>query len=134
MPRFVVLAALGFLFATASCFAQSSGWVVRGVGGDSCAKYLGAVHGGPVGTGQKIVGPDNRDFFDSAEVYAGWLQGYLSGLNSVQSPGSKQIAVDYAGVQMWITNWCQERPASRLYEAAAAFARSQWQSIEQQKR
>lgn len=117
------------LVTSAPCLAQNGGWVVRGVGSDSCAKFLAAVKAEPGGAGEKMAGPKGQDFFDAGEVYAGWLQGYITGLNSVQPPGSRQIAVDYTGVRMWIANWCQSRPANRLYEAAAAFARSQWQSL-----
>jgi hypothetical protein len=132
MNRFFAAIAI-VLVTSAPSFAQSGGWVVRGIGTDSCAKFLAAMKAEPGGAGEKIAGPNHQDFFDAGEVYAAWLQGYLTGLNSVQSPGSRQIAVDYAGVRMWISNWCESRPANRLYEAAAAFARSQWQALDRDK-
>lgn len=65
-----------------------------------------------------------RKYVDEGEVYAEWIQGYISGFNMINTL-SKSIAVDYPGTDLWIRKWCETHPADRLVSAVTSFIRSQ---------
>ncbi len=105
-------------------------WVVRGVGSDSCGKFLAAVENMPPGKGATL-NYDGNTWFDKDEVYAEWIQGYITAVNLMQvffPHPTKQIDVDYPGTELWIRDWCEARPANSLLAAVSAFVRSQFGS------
>jgi len=100
--------------------------LLRGVGLDSCGKFLATVERTVSGKGLKYTHPNGTEFFDAGEVYAEWIQGYLSALNELNARTKKrQVSVDYPGVERWLRNWCQTHPAESVFAAIGAFASEQ---------
>jgi hypothetical protein len=126
----VMLAAMLPMMSTAQPETKGKHWAYRGAGNDSCGKYIVATSDSSPGSGKAIQNLDGKMYFDQSNLYAQWVQGFLTGINVTDFSGSKQIEIDYTGVQLWISKWCQENPASSLVEAVSAFARSQKQTLE----
>ena len=97
--------------------------IMRGVGNDSCGKFLAAVGNLPIGKGPMIRSLDDRTYYSKGEVYAEWIQGYISGFNVLSNNRSQQIDVDYPGVDLWIRKWCDTHAAEPLVEAVHSFIR-----------
>src|SRR5215831_12464947 len=85
---------------------------IQGVGLDSCGKFLAAVEGLPIGLGPVLTYADGRKYLSEAAVYAAWIQGYISGVNSYER--LRQIKIDYAGTELWMKNWCNSHLADNL--------------------
>jgi hypothetical protein len=78
---------------------------IRGIGADSCAKFLG----------------DRRSSL-LVEHYRDWLDGFLTALNT-QIPNTYDIAggADMDGILEWISNWCGTNPGSKFLSGAEAY-------------
>jgi len=110
---------------TATAPAQQGHMVhYRGIGSHSCASFLATVSGNKPGqtTGISREGP-HEAYFGEDYVYLQSISGYLTAINE-GSDESHQITVDIAGVDLWLRNWCQARPADPLGWAAAAFVQA----------
>jgi hypothetical protein len=65
-------------------------------------KFLGAVQGLPPGKGLAII-RDGRRFSDDGEVFAEWIQGFITAFNAMpEVDEAHQVYVDYAGTSLWI--------------------------------
>jgi hypothetical protein len=103
--------------------AKPHGWVVRGVGNDSCGKFVAALEDSPPGRG--AIEWQGATYYGMREVYAEWIQGFVTAANLQSDHRSKQISVDYPGTELWIRKWCDMRPAQTVIDAASAFIRDQ---------
>lgn len=107
--------------------AQGRGYFVYDPGNQSCEKYLAAVHGHAPGTASAI-NRRSRRYSDDHYLYMAWLGGFLSATNWwLMGDERNEIRVDGSAVDVWIRKWCEQNPASRLIEAASAFAWDQRQ-------
>jgi hypothetical protein len=98
--------------AVAKSFAEEKMTVVLGIGNRSCGSWTQARHS---------VGM-------LADVYEGWVAGFLSGSNSILANSDAHIDVleqakaetDAQGLWAWIDNYCQTHPLDAVAQAADA--------------
>jgi hypothetical protein len=147
LPLLGTVAAVVTVLPVSSCLAEQVTQeptivLIRGFGNDSCGKFLASVEGLPLGKVPMITYQDGQEYWSKAGVYANWIEGYISGVNTIidvdpfrsgagQYQPSKQIGVDYLGTELWIRKWCNTHPAESLYYAVASFIRSRWGLLRQ---
>jgi hypothetical protein len=118
MKRIIVLVGAMLAFATPG----HATWIMRGVGSDSCEKFLSAEAGLPPGQTLRTT-IQGHQYVGATEIYAEWVDGFLTAALSGQE--NKQIAADSAGVDLWLRKWCDAHPANNLLDAVVAFVRDQ---------
>lgn len=70
---------------------------------------------------------DGRTYFDEAVRYADWVEGYLTEANdTTRGTQHPQISVDFAGIDLWLRQWCERHPADLFVNAVTSFTRYQW--------
>jgi hypothetical protein len=118
--RYIVTVAV--LILSSACHAQDGkvAWV-RGLGNDSCGKYLAAVHGHAPGAGNTVNHPQHGRYYDDHVRYMDWLSGFVGATNWWVADEPNQIRVDNAAIDVWIRKWCEQNPTKALVEAASAF-------------
>jgi hypothetical protein len=107
-------------------------WEIQGIGIDSCASFLNAESTSPPGKSRTITYPDGTNFFTKNYAYGSWIQGFLTavGLESSNSSFSRALASpDYAGIDLWLQDWCKANPDKPLYDAVSAFVRRKQSSL-----
>jgi hypothetical protein len=96
-----------------------------GVGQFSCGKLIAAIGHAPPGSHEQMTTP-NGIFIDEHTQYQEWMTGFVSGYNFAHSaPGDEQKkqvrAIDQAGMDLWMRNWCNQHPTQTVFQASAAF-------------
>jgi len=78
---------------------------IRGIGGDSCVKFL-----------------DDRRSAPLVKPYEIWLEGFITALNS-QLPNTYDIAgqTDTDDILEWIAQWCGENPGTQFLYGVQAY-------------
>src|SRR5262245_48844685 len=107
--RYIVAAVIAALILPTAVYAQSGMNFVSGFGGNSCGKYLAAVHGHPPGSGRVLKRPEGP-FYDEHLLYAEWLAGFFSAMNWFTFKEENQIRDDEAAIDVWIRKWCEQNP------------------------
>ena len=101
--KYVALALLLLLSGASGARAvdETGNFVVLGIGGNTCGKYLSE---------EKPI----KAYYDT------WLTGYVTALNR-KTPGSANILskTDLARAMGWIANYCRENPTENFHDAAA---------------
>jgi hypothetical protein len=119
MRYIVTVAALILSYAPTVSYAQ---WVtLSGLGGQSCGKYLAAVHGHAPGKGNVVSHPQQGRFWDEHSRYMDWLSGFVGATNWFVLDERNQIQVDNAAIDVWIRKWCEQNPTEPLAYAASQF-------------
>ena len=102
--RYLIIIVVGMLIAVNSVSADESKTVVKGVGLNSCGKFLA----------------NTQDDYTFEFAYISWAHGFMSGLNYDFIMDSAETAADLsdtAAQQISIENYCKENPL-QLYAAA----------------
>jgi hypothetical protein len=95
--------------------------IVIGIGTSSCGKFIASIGNNPPGKIEKIHTPDG-DFLSENAEYNQWLLGFVSGFNFAHDDDlGQQVKVDFAGMDLWIRNWCNKHPMNTVSQAAYAF-------------
>jgi hypothetical protein len=100
----------------------------RGIGSSSCASFLGSVNGTQPGhitttsLGRRGTS-ETSEYFSEDALYAAWIHGFLEAINKGSDDAHKMTG-DYAGVDLWLRNWCQTHPADPLGWAVQAFVQA----------
>lgn len=104
MVRAIVASACLMLATADRALAQQ--YIMMGAGTQSCGQWV-SYH-----TAGQITAYGNNE--DS------WLVGFLSGVGAM-GKGSPLRGVDLAGLDLWVTNWCNAHPIAGIADAAVAF-------------
>ena len=97
---------------------------VVGVGTESCGAFLAARGQSNPGSALFYQAPDGSVTFDKSYLFAEWINGFLS-LGNLDNSNKAQIDIDFAGIDLWLRQWCEARPTKRLVDAALAFTAEQ---------
>jgi len=95
-----------------------------GVGTESCGAFLAARGQNNPGSALELQAPDGSVTFDKSYLFAEWINGFLT-LYNIDNSGKAQIDIDFAGIDLWLRQWCEAHPTKRLVDAVAVFADEQ---------
>jgi hypothetical protein len=122
-PLIVALIATVSISVSSPSSAERSVWT-QGVGLDSCGKFLASIEGLPIGKAETVTYPNGRRYVSEAAAYQSWIEGYISGVNAYEP--TREIRVDFPGIELWIKTWCESHPADTLVSAVGYFITSRW--------
>jgi hypothetical protein len=96
----------------------------QGVGNNSCGKFLASIEGLPIGGAETLTYPNGRIYVSESVAYQSWIEGYISGVNAYEP--TREVRVDYPGIELWIKAWCEAHPADPLVSAVGHFILNRW--------
>ena len=108
------------LACSTSSAAEYPQWVVSGVGLDSCASYVLALHENRPTAAIEMEG---KTYYTMANAYTQWITGFVTAANISGQP-TRQIKVDVNGIALWVKNYCDANPSENIVAAASAFVRT----------
>jgi hypothetical protein len=121
-PLIVALVATVSIPFSSPVSAEHTVWT-QGVGLDSCGTFLASIEGLPIGKAE-VVNSNGRTYFSAAATYQSWIEGYISGVNAYEP--TREVRVDFPGIELWIRTWCESHPADALVDAVGHFLLSRW--------
>jgi hypothetical protein len=76
-----------------------------GVGTESCGAFLAALGQSDPGSAVAFQAPDGSMVYTKSYLFAEWISGFLS-LENIDNSGKAQIDIDFAGIDLWLRQWC----------------------------
>jgi hypothetical protein len=117
--------AIDFAGVSSPDAAVAAGAMIRGIGPDSCGKFLSALGNAPPGKSAHMQ-VQGTDFLSYGAVYLAWIDGFVSYANlTVPELQGNQIVVDATAIDYWIRQWCAANPTALFYEAGIALVKSE---------
>jgi hypothetical protein len=112
----IVFAAIAIAFCHATTAQQI---LVYGIGSDSCGSYVLALSEHRPTAAIVMQG---KTYYTTANAYTQWLSGFVTATNNAADDAKRQqIAVDIAGMSVWIRNYCNANPTQSVLKAALEF-------------